>query len=243
MTLGWLKRFPDIPNHLLSADPTDFPAPFRDHAAALAGRSLLVKKARRFDVECIVRGYLAGSGWRSYRDNGTLCGQQLPLGLQLAQKLPTSLFTPSTKAAEGHDENISFEEMADFLGGKQAERLRDLSLRIYQEGAAFAEKRGVILADTKFEFGEFEGQILLIDEVLTPDSSRFWPASGHQPGKEPQSWDKQILRNFLDTLSWNKEPPPPTLPAEILSRTAQRYREVLEILFPQEAELWQANLP
>jgi len=243
MTLAWLARFDNIPNHLVTANPEKFPAPFRDHRADLGGRSILVRKAERFDAECIVRGYIAGSGWRSYQADGTICGYKLPSGLQLAQKLPEPLFTPSTKASSGHDENISFSVMTDLIGQENAVSLRDLSLRIYKEGAAFAEPRGVVLADTKFEFGLIDGKIALIDEVLTPDSSRFWSAVEHMPGQEPASWDKQILRNHLDTLTWRREPPPPELPDEILQRTAVRYREVLEILFPAEASQWQAYLP
>jgi phosphoribosylaminoimidazole-succinocarboxamide synthase len=243
MTLAWLDRFADlVPNHLVTADADAFPEPFRAHAEHLAGRTILVRKADRFDVECIVRGYLAGSGWRSYREDGTVCGHRLPAGLQRAERLPAAIFTPSTKSETGHDENISFARMVEIVGPETAERLRELSLRIYSEGASHAEPRGVILADTKFEFGLIDGRITLIDEVLTPDSSRFWPAADHRPGTEPQSWDKQILRNHLDTLDWNKEPPPPALPDAILARTAQRYREVLEILFPEEAARWQAFL-
>jgi len=242
MTLAWLKRFPDVPNHLVTADPTEFPLPFKTHGAALGGRSLLVRKAQRCDVECIVRGYLAGSGWRSYHRDGTICGHALSPGMQLAQKLPAPLFTPSTKAATGHDENIDFATMVGIVGVETAEQMRDLSLRIYNEGSEFAEKRGVILADTKFEFGLIDGRLALIDEVLTPDSSRFWPGDGFVPGHEPDSWDKQILRNHLDTLTWNHEPPPPELPVEILRQTAKRYGEVLEILFPEEVIRWQAYL-
>jgi phosphoribosylaminoimidazole-succinocarboxamide synthase len=243
MTLAWLNRFPDVPNHLITAQPQEFPEPFRSHGASLGGRSLLVHKAQRFDTECIVRGYLAGSGWRSYQRDRTICGHTLPEGLELAQKLPAALFTPSTKADTGHDENIDYQAMVAIVGAEVAARLRDLSLRIYAEAAAYAEPRGVILADTKFEFGLIDDRICLIDELLTPDSSRYWPGKNHQPGQEPASWDKQILRNHLDTLDWNHEPPPPTLPTSILEQTAQRYREVLEILFPTEASQWQAYLP
>jgi len=238
MTLAWLGRFADVPNHLVTADAAEFPSPFREHADRLGGRSVLVHKARRLDAECVVRGYIAGSGWKSYRQDGTVCGHRLPDGLQLAEKLPEPLFTPSTKAEEGHDENIDFATLAGIVGEDQAGRLRDLSLRLYREGAAFAEPRGVILADTKFEFGLVGGELTLIDEVLTPDSSRFWPAAEHRPGQEPPSWDKQILRNHLETLDWNKEPPPPVLPEEVLEQTSRRYREVLEILFPEEAARW-----
>ena len=220
------------------AEVGEFPAPFSEHAAALGDRSVLVHKAERFPVECVVRGYIAGSGWKSYRQDGTICGQQLPAGLKLASPLPEAIFTPSTKEDEGHDENIPFEAVVDLVGLQTAETLRDLSLRIYNTGSANTLPRGVILADTKFEFGLVDGKITLIDEVLTPDSSRFWPAPEHSPGAEPPSWDKQILRNFLETCDWNHEPPPPTIPQEVLTRTSERYREVLGILFPEEAKRW-----
>jgi len=242
MTLAWLKHFVDVPNHLITADPALFPAPFSEHADALAGRSMLVRKAEAFPVECIARGYITGSGWRSYQADGTICGHELPAGLLKSQKLERPLFTPSTKAAEGHDQNISFEEAAGIIGAEQAAALRDLTLRLYVEGTLHAEERGVLIADTKFEFGLVDGQLILIDEVLTPDSSRFWPAAEHRPGQEPPSWDKQILRNHLDGLVWNKEPPPPVLPRDVLRRTADRYLEVLEILFPAEVEIWRAVL-
>jgi len=243
MSLAWFKHFADVvPNHVITADASEFPEPFAAHAEALAGRSVLVHKAERFPVECVVRGYIAGSGWKSYGQDGTICGHRLPEGLRLAERLPESLFTPSTKEDEGHDENIPFETVVEMIGADAANALQDLSLRLYTEGAAYAEPRGVILADTKFEFGLVEGRITLIDEVLTPDSSRFWPAADHQPGQEPASWDKQILRNYLETLEWDHAPPPPALPAEILDRTSRRYREVLDILFPAEAAQWQANL-
>jgi phosphoribosylaminoimidazole-succinocarboxamide synthase len=243
MSLAWFERFKDlVPNHLVTADATEFPAPFNQHADALGGRSMLVKKADRFPVECVVRGYIAGSGWKSYGEDGTICGHQLPAGLKRAEKLANPLFTPSTKEDEGHDENIPFSTVVEMIGEENATRLRDLSLELYQAGASFAEPFGVILADTKFEFGIIEGKITLIDEVLTPDSSRFWPADDHHPGQEPPSWDKQILRNYLKTLDWNHSPPPPPIPAEILEKTYRRYREVLDILFPREAEKWQAFL-
>jgi phosphoribosylaminoimidazole-succinocarboxamide synthase len=242
MTLGWLDHFRDVPNHVITADPHAFPAPFKNHAERLGGRSVLVRKARRYDAECVVRGYIAGSGWKSYRKDGTICGHRLPEGLRLADRLPEPIFTPSTKAEEGHDENIDFETMAGIVGDDAAGRLRDLSLRLYREGAAYAEPRGVILADTKFEFGLVDGELTIIDEVLTPDSSRFWPAAEHRPGEDPPSFDKQILRSWLETLDWNHEPPPPRLPAEIVARTSRRYREVLEILFPDQVEKWQAYL-
>ncbi|MFH2050879.1 MAG: phosphoribosylaminoimidazolesuccinocarboxamide synthase [bacterium] len=243
MSLAWFRHFADVvSNHVITADPAKFPEPFARHAAALGGRSVLVRKADRFPVECVVRGYIAGSGWKSYRRDGTICGHGLPDGLELASRLPEALFTPSTKADEGHDENISYAEVVDLIGEESAAALRDLSLRLYSQGAAHALPRGVILADTKFEFGIIDGKITLIDEVLTPDSSRFWPAADHVPGQEPPSWDKQILRNYLETCDWNKEPPSPTIPAEILERTFRRYREVLDILFPDESARWEAYL-
>jgi len=242
MTLAWLNRFPDIPNHLITADPDQFPEPFASHREALADRSMLVRKAETFPVECIARGYITGSGWKSYLAEGHICGHDLPAGLKKSQQLPQILFTPSTKAEEGHDENISFAEAEAMIGADDAATLRDLTLRIYGEGAAFAREHGVLIADTKFEFGRIDGKVTLIDEVLTPDSSRFWPAADHVPGEEPPSWDKQILRNHLETLDWDKTPPPPALPQDILDRTLARYREVLEILFPEEAARWATAL-
>lgn len=243
MSLAWFKHFADVvPNHLITADPREFPAPFNEHAEALGGRSVLVHKAERFPVECVVRGYIAGSGWKSYGQDGTICGHRLPDGLKLAGQLPEAIFTPSTKEDEGHDENIPYETVVEMIGEADAARLRDISLKLYSEGAAFALPRGVILADTKFEFGMIGGKLTLIDEVMTPDSSRFWPAAEHHPGQEPPSWDKQILRNHLETLDWDHSPPPPELPGEVLEKTYQRYREVLDILFPAEAALWQQYL-
>ncbi len=242
MTLAWLDRFSDVPNHLVTADPALFPAPFCDHAEALAGRTMLVRKAEAFPVECIVRGYITGSGWKNYEADGTICGHRLPVGLLKSQKLERPLFTPSTKADEGHDENISFDRMVEIVGADAAGELRDLTLRLYTEARLHAEERGVLIADTKFEFGLVDGRLTLIDEVLTPDSSRFWPAVEHRPGEEPPSWDKQILRNHLEGLDWDKTPPPPVLPDAVLERTAQRYLEVLRILFPAEVERWRAVL-
>jgi phosphoribosylaminoimidazole-succinocarboxamide synthase len=243
MSLAWFKHFADVvPNHLITADPAGFPAPFNAHADQLAGRSVLVHKAERFPVECVVRGYLAGSGWKSYGRDGTICGHLLPAGLKLADRLPAAIFTPSTKEEQGHDQNIPYETVVDMIGKTNAELLREVSLKLYDEGAAYALPRGVILADTKFEFGLVGGRLTLIDEVMTPDSSRFWPAADHHPGQEPPSWDKQILRNHLETLDWNHSPPPPPLPADILERTSRRYHEVLSILFPEEAALWREYL-
>ena len=243
MSLGWFRRFAGVvPNHLVTADPALFPAPFAAHAADLGGRSMLVRKAARFPVECVVRGYLAGSGFKAYRASGAICGQALPPGLRLADRLPQPLFTPTTKAEEGHDQDITFADVETMIGAARAAELRELTLRLYGEGAAFAGTRGVVLADTKFEFGLIDDRVTLIDEALTPDSSRFWPAAEVTPGSEPPSWDKQILRNHLETLTWDKAPPPPRLPADVLARTAARYREVLELLFPEEAAAWRAYL-
>lgn len=243
MSLAWFERFADlVPNHIITADPLEFPEPFCGHADSLGGRSVLVRKAERFPVECVVRGYIAGSGWKSYQKDRTICGHVLADGLQLADRLPEPLFTPSTKEDEGHDENIPFETVVEMIGAQRAEQLRELSLTLYSQGAEHAREHGVILADTKFEFGLVGGQVTLIDEVLTPDSSRFWPAADHRPGQEPPSWDKQILRNHLQTLDWNHEPPAPALPAAILERTAERYTEVLNILFPETARKWEKYL-
>ncbi len=242
MTLAWLARFPDIPNHLVSADPARFPTRFRAHAEALGGRSMLVRKARRLPLECVARGYLAGSAWHAYRETGAICGVTLPPGLRRAERLPEPIFTPATKAEVGHDENITFEQAAAIAGAEHATAARALTLRLYGEAAAWAAARGVVVADTKFEFGLIDGRLCLIDEVLTPDSSRFWPADAVTPGADPPSWDKQILRNHLDATGWNHAPPPPPLPAAVLERTAARYREVLEILFAAEVAPWRRYL-
>jgi len=242
MTLAWLARFPDVPNHLLTADPAAFPPPFRALGDELGGRSMLVRKAQRLPLECVARGYLAGSAFAAYRAAGAICGVTLPPGLALAQRLPEPIFTPSTKAEEGHDENIDFAAAVALVGAEAAAATRDLTLRLYREAAALAAPRGVIVADTKFEFGLIDGRLALIDEVLTPDSSRFWPAAQTRPGEDPPSWDKQVLRNHLAASGWDREPPPPAVPADILDRTAARYREVLALLFPQEVAAWSRYL-
>ncbi len=243
MSLGWFDYFRDlVPNHLVTADPGSFPAPFSDFREVLGGRALLARKADRYPVECVVRGYIAGSGWKSYQRDRTICGRSLPPGLELGAPLPTPIFTPSNKAETGHDENIPYAEVVDLVGEVPAARMREVSLDLYRQAAARALQQGVIIADTKFEFGVIDGELSLIDEALTPDSSRFWPAADHRPGVEPASWDKQILRNYLETCGWNKEPPGPFIPADVLERTARRYREVLDILFPSEAERWAAYL-
>ncbi len=242
MTLAWLNHFNEVTNHLVTAEADLFPAPFSDLRDELSGRSMLVRKAEPFPVECIARGYITGSGWRSYLNDGTICGHTLPEGLLKSQQLDAPLYTPSTKAETGHDENISFAETVDLIGEADANRLRELTLDLYTRAAAYAKAGGVLIADTKFEFGRIDGNIVLIDEVLTPDSSRFWPAAEHVPGEEPPSWDKQILRNHLDTLDWDKAYPPPQLPTDILERTSARYLEVLNILFAEEARAWSAIL-
>ena len=224
----WFTTLRDIvPNHYLATDVASFPAPFAQHAALLEGRSMLVHRAKRYDVECVVRGYLAGSGWKEYQASGEVCGVKLPPGLKLSSKLPEPIFTPATKAQEGHDENISFDRMADLVGRATAERLRDVSIRIYSAAAAHAAERGFILADTKFEFGERDGDILWIDEALSPDSSRYWPASGYRAGVAQDSFDKQVIRDYLDSIHWDRTPPPPRLPEEVLEKTARRYVEAL----------------
>jgi len=224
----WFEKLRDlVPNHYVSTDVASFPAPFAQHASLLEGRSMLVRKARRYDVECVVRGYLAGSGWKEYQKSGEVCGVKLPPGLELSSKLPEPIFTPATKAQEGHDENISFERMTTIVGGDPAEKLRDVSLRIYNAAAQHALSRGFILADTKFEFGEREGGILWIDEALSPDSSRYWPVASYREGEAQDSFDKQVIRDYLDSIAWDRNPPPPRLPDEVIEKTARRYDEAL----------------
>jgi phosphoribosylaminoimidazole-succinocarboxamide synthase len=225
----WFRATADlVPNHLLATQVAEYPAELQGHAAALEGRSILVRKTRPMPVECVVRGYLAGSGWKEYQASGTVCGIPLPAGLRLADRLPQPIFTPSTKAEEGHDENIPFARMADLIGADLAARLRDLSLALYTRGAELAAQRGILLADTKFEFGELpDGSILVIDEVLTPDSSRYWLADSWAPGCNPPSLDKQFLRDYLETLpAWNKQPPAPDLPLEIIQGIRARYLDL-----------------
>jgi len=222
-----------IGNHLISTDPAEYPEPLPQFADQLRGRSQYVHKADRFDVECVVRGYLIGSGWKDYQATGSVCGIELPAGLRQADRLPELIFTPATKADTGHDENISFDVMAEIVGGDWAAELRDVSLRLYTEAAAFAAERGIIIADTKFEFGLVDGKMILIDEVLTPDSSRFWPADQYAPGQSPPSYDKQFVRDYLQTLDWDKTPPGPELPGEIVARTAAKYAEAYLVLTGQ----------
>lgn len=201
---------------------------FEQHKEQLEGRSMLVRKVEPAPVECVVRGYLAGSGWKEYRQSGTVCGIKLPEGLTESAQLPEPIFTPATKAETGHDENIPFSRMVEIIGSEYAEELRDKSLQVYRRAADYARGQGIIIADTKFEFGQVEGQTLLIDEVLTPDSSRFWPLDQYEPGKSQPSFDKQFVRDYLETLDWNKEPPAPELPPEIVEKTTEKYAEALE---------------
>lgn len=227
----WFDKFSDIvPNHLVSIDPADFPEEFAEYRDYLAGRAMLVKKAQTIPIECIVRGYLTGSGKKTYDENGTVCGIQLPEGLTEASKLPEPLFTPSTKAEIGdHDENISFERCCEIVGEDIATQIRDLSLKIYKAAAEYAATRGIIIADTKFEFGVIDGKVTLIDECLTPDSSRFWPAASYEEGKIQPSYDKQFVRNWLKA-NWDMTGETPHLPAEVIDGTSERYREAFQII-------------
>lgn len=224
----WFEKLASIvPSHYITTDVSKLPEPFASHPSLLEGRSMLGKKAKRYDVECVVRGYLAGSGWKEYQKTGTVCGVSLPKGLKLSSKLPEPIFTPATKAQEGHDENIDFERMTTIVGRDVATRLRDVSLAIYNAAAAHAESRGLILADTKFEFGEHDGSILWIDEALSPDSSRYWPVDAYQEGVAQDSFDKQVIRDYLDSIGWDRNPPPPALPENVIEKTASRYEEAL----------------
>ena len=227
----WFDKFADIvPNHLVSIDPADFPEEFAEYRDYLAGRAMLVKKAQTIPIECIVRGYLTGAGKKTYDENGTVCGIQLPEGLTEASKLPEPLFTPSTKAEIGdHDENISFERCCEIVGEDIATQIRDLSLKIYKAAAEYAATRGIIIADTKFEFGVIDGKVTLIDECLTPDSSRFWPAASYEEGKIQPSYDKQFVRNWLKA-NWDMTGETPHLPAEVIDGTSERYREAFQII-------------
>jgi phosphoribosylaminoimidazole-succinocarboxamide synthase len=226
----WFRWLDFVENHVIASRFEDFPGllhPFREQ---LEGRSMIVKRAAPLPVECVVRGFLAGSGWKEYVASGTICGQAVPAGLRQAEALPHPMFTPSTKAESGHDQNITWEETRRLLGDAVAEEVRGVSIRLYEAGRDYALKGGIIVADTKFEFGLLDGRVILIDEVLTPDSSRFWPADRYQPGTNPPSFDKQFLRDYLDLLDWDKRPPAPKLPPEVIQQTARKYREALERL-------------
>ncbi|HMK50742.1 MAG TPA: phosphoribosylaminoimidazolesuccinocarboxamide synthase [Thermodesulfovibrionales bacterium] len=231
ISLYWFKQTEKIiANHIEASDARDFPDPLRKYAAVLEGRSVLVKKARPLPVECVVRGYLSGSGWKSYVKDRTVCGIRLPEGLVESSKLDEPIFTPSTKEEQGHDVNISFDELVNIIGKELASTLRDTSLRIYRTASEIAEKRGIIIADTKFEFGMYDDKLLLIDELLTPDSSRFWSIRNYAPGKSQDSYDKQIVRDYLLTLDWDKTYPGPELPGEIIDKASRRYQEILHII-------------
>ena len=231
MSLFWFEYFHDIvPSHLVTADLASYPAALQPFATQLRGRSMIVRRARMVPVECVARGYLAGSGWKEYLAGGTVCGIPLPAGLREADRLPKPIFTPAMKARQGHDLNVSFEHVAKEVGNELAHRLRDLTLDIYNRAAAYAFERGIILADTKFEFGFIDGELSLADEVLTPDSSRWWPAETYQPGGPQPSFDKQFVRDYLESIPWNKQPPAPALPDEIVRKTSEKYLEALRQL-------------
>ncbi|MEX1232036.1 MAG: phosphoribosylaminoimidazolesuccinocarboxamide synthase [Planctomycetaceae bacterium] len=224
ISLMWFERL-GVPHHLLDVDVEAVPLPAAVDKAPLRGRVMIVKKAEVVPIECVVRGYLAGSGWKEYRQSQSVCGVPLPAGLQESARLPEPIFTPATKEVSGHDENISFARMIEIAGEETSERLKALSLHIYQQAAEFALTKGIIIADTKFEFGFHNGELLLVDEVLTPDSSRFWPVDEYRPGMSPPSFDKQFVRNWLETTTWDKNSPPPRMPAEIAIRTREKYAE------------------
>ena len=224
ISLFWFDFLSDIvPNHLITADVNRYPQMLHKYADQLRGRSMVVQRAKMFPVECVVRGYISGSAWKEYKATGKVCGIELPAGLRESEALPQPIFTPSTKAASGHDENISFTKMCEIVGTEAASTLRDLTLHIYKKAADYARQRGIIIADTKFEFGRTAKGITLADEVLTPDSSRFWPADTYAPGRPQESYDKQYVRDYLEEIRWNKQPPAPALPAEVALRTSEKY--------------------
>lgn len=233
ISAAWFRRFGDIPNHLISTDVADFPPPFDRFAEQLSGRSMLVRKAERIDLECIVRGYIAGSAWKEYRETGGVCGIELGGGLVLSERFPEPLFTPSTKADTGHDENIPLDRAAELVGAGTIEEIRRTSIDLYRRASEYAASKGILIADTKYEFGRVDGRVILIDEVLTPDSSRFWLREGYEPGRPQLSLDKQFVRDYLDEIGWNHNPPAPALPSDIVEKTAGRYRLAVERLFPE----------
>ncbi|HTZ33220.1 MAG TPA: phosphoribosylaminoimidazolesuccinocarboxamide synthase [Methylomirabilota bacterium] len=235
LSLFWFNLLHDvIPNHVLSS--TEFPAPYDKFTDDLAGRSMVVRKTHPLPIECVARGYLSGSGWKEYKANGTVCGIKLPSGLRESDKLPEPVFTPATKASSGHDENISFDRAAEIIGKPLAEQVRATTLEIYRRASAHAEPRGILLADTKFEFGLLDGQLIWIDEALTPDSSRFWPASQYAPGGPQPSFDKQFVRDYLERIEWPKTPPGPELPRDVVEGTRAKYREAYRILVGHELD-------
>jgi len=226
LSLFWFDFLKDtVANHLVTADVGRYPGAAQKYSAQLRGRSMMVRRAEMFPVECVVRGYISGSAWKEYKAAGTVCGIQLPAGLKESDQLPEPIFTPSTKAVSGHDENISLEEAAKIIGQDNAEQLRDLSIAVYKKAADYARGKGIIIADTKFEFGRTDAGIILADEVLTPDSSRFWPADKYRPGQSQESFDKQYVRDYLEEIRWNKQPPAPALPTEVARKTSEKYVE------------------
>jgi len=231
LSIFWFDFLRDVtPTHFLTANVDEYPAPLPNYRDQLDGRSMLVKRAKMVEIECVARGYISGSGWKEYREHGTVCGIQLPKGLRESDKLPEPIFTPATKAQTGHDENVSFEHVVGLIGEDLARRLRDLTLEIYMRAARYAETKGIIIADTKFEFGFVGDELVLGDEVLTPDSSRFWPAETYRPGGAQFSFDKQFVRDYLESIRWNKQPPAPPLPEEVAAKTGEKYREAYRIL-------------
>jgi phosphoribosylaminoimidazole-succinocarboxamide synthase len=238
ISLFWFDFLKDIvPNHFVTADVALYPAAIRGHADELRGRSMMVMRADMFPVECVARGYLSGSGWKEYQATGSVCGIKLPAGMKESDKLPEPIFTPATKATTGHDINISFEEMCKLVDPELSRQLRDLTLRIYKKASDYALQRGIIIADTKFEFGQTAKGITLADEVLTPDSSRFWPADSYQPGKAQDSYDKQYVRDYLEVIRWNKQPPAPALPQDVALRTSEKYLGAYRQLTGRELEI------
>jgi len=238
ISLFWFEFLHDlVPNHLLTADMSQYPAPLQRYADQLRGRSMIVARAKMFAVECVVRGYISGSAWKEYKATGTVCGIALPKGLQESDRLPEPIFTPSTKATSGHDENISFAEMSKLVGPELSNQLRDLTLTVYKKAADYALQKGIIIADTKFEFGRTPRGIILADEVLTPDSSRFWPADKYAPGRAQESFDKQYVRDYLEEIRWNKRPPAPALPVEVARRTSEKYVEAYHQLTGLELDV------
>ena len=234
LSIFWFDFLRDLtPTHFLTARVEDYPEPLGRFRDQLEGRSMLVKRADMIEIECVARGYISGSGWKEYRDRGTVCGIHLPAGLKESDRLPEPIFTPATKAQSGHDENVSFDRVCELVGESLAARLRDLTLNIYMRAARYAETRGIIIADTKFEFGFVGDELVLGDEVLTPDSSRFWPADTYQPGGPQFSFDKQFVRDYLESIRWNKQPPAPALPEEVAARTGEKYRQAYRVLTGQ----------
>ena len=238
ISLFWFDYLRDLaPNHMVTADISRYPEPLQRYAEPLRGRSMLVTRAEMFPVECVVRGYISGSAWKEYKASGQVCGITLPAGLKESDQLPEPLFTPATKATTGHDENISFEQMSKLVGSELAQQLKEKSVAIYSKAAAYAREKGIIIADTKFEFGRTAQGITLADEVLTPDSSRFWPADQYKPGMAQDSFDKQYVRDFLEQIKWNKQPPAPALPEEVARRTSEKYVEAYHQLTGRELDV------